>query len=296
MRYFYFFLFCLYATCAQAAQLPFVIVIPSYNNEKWFEKNLNSVISQNYPNYRILYVNDCSKDATPKEVENYLQEHNIDYRILHFDPTPSTIEQTCRAFAEQVNEETHFFTLIHNRQRVGALANLYRMIHSCKNEEIIATVDGDDWLPHSEVLSLLNKVYLKENVWYTHGTIKEYPWGHVSWSESIPQHIREKRAYRRFKCPSHLRTFYAWLFKKIKLEDFLYQGDFFPVTWDMAIMYPLAEMAEEHHAFIKDVVYIYNMSNEIGDSRVHTRLQNDLDAYIRSMPPYPPILTQSEQP
>ena len=274
-------------------QRPIVIVIPSYNNEKWFENNLSSVLHQNYQNYRILYVNDCSTDGMPSLVEKYLQDQNIDRRILSFDPVSTTIEEITKEFAKEVNRESHFFTLIHNKKRVGALANLYRMIHSCQEEEIVATVDGDDWLAHTEVLSKLNKMYQDSNVWYTHGTIKEYPWGHVAWSERIPQHVLDAKTYRTFKCPSHLRTFYTWLFKKIKLEDFLYSGEFFSVTWDMAIMYPIAEMAGEHHAFSSDVLYIYNMHNEIGDSYIHTKLQNDLDAYIRSMSPYKPLMKKS---
>jgi hypothetical protein len=189
-------------------------------------------------------------------------------------------------FATKVNESRHFFTLVHNKNRAGALANLYRMIHSCNDSEIVVTVDGDDWLPNDSVLKLLNETYQSGEVWFTHGTIKEYPWGHVAWSEPISSRSIEKNTIRKFKCPSHLRTFYAWLFKKIKLKDFLYQGKFFSMAWDMAIMFPIAEMAAERHAFIKQVVYIYNMSNPINDNRVNAQLQNDLDAWIRHKKPY----------
>ncbi len=58
------------------------------------------------------------------------------------------------------------------------------------------------------------------------------------------------------------------------------------MAWDMAIMYPLAEMAQERHAFIKQVLYIYNMSNPINDNRVNAQLQNDMDAWIRKKTRY----------
>ena len=48
--------------------------------------------------------------------------------------------------------------------------------------------------------------------------------------------------------PTHLRTFYAWLFKKINLEDLLLDGEFFKMTGDQAILYPMIEMAGERHA------------------------------------------------
>jgi glycosyltransferase involved in cell wall biosynthesis len=266
---------------AWAYELPMVIVIPSYNNEKWVEKNLHSVLHQHYSNYRILYVNDNSNDRTGALIENYLKELNIDYRLFDFDTVCQDINDKVLAFSSQVNQEQHFFTLINNKKRAGALDNLYRMIHSCQDEEVIVSVDGDDWLAHDDVLSVLNETYQSREIWFTHGTLKEYPWGHVAWCEPIPESIIRKNAFREFKCPSHLRTFYAWLFKKIELEDLLYQGEFFSMAWDMAIMYPLAEMAAERHAFINQVLYIYNMSNPINDNRVNAQLQNDLDAWIR---------------
>ena len=276
----------LHARCTVADELPMVLVIPSYNNEKWLEKNLHSALHQNYSNYRILYVDDHSTDSTKISVEQYLKDLNIDYIVLDFEDTIPDINITTRAFSELVNQEQHFFTLIHNKKRSGALANLYRMIHSCHDQEIIVSLDGDDWLAHDNVLKMLDEIYQSKEIWFTHGTLKEYPWGHVAWSEPIPEDIIQKNGYRERKCPSHLRTFYTWLFKKIQLEDFLYEGEFIAMAWDMAIMFPLAEMAAERHAFIKDILYIYNMSNPINDNRVDAKLQNDLDAWIRNKPRY----------
>lgn len=269
----------------KAVELPIAVVIPSYNNEKWASSNLLSVLHQNYSHYRILYVDDGSRDETCACVEALLKEGGIDYRVITFEER-DTIEETTAAFAELVNAESHFFTLIHNKMRSGALANLYRMIHSCADEEVVITVDGDDWLADNGVLGLINETYQSGEVWFTHGTMKEYPWGHVAWSEPVPPRIIEANAFREFKCPSHLRTFYAWLFKKIRLEDFLYEGAFYPMTWDMAIMYPLSEMAGFRHAFVEQPIYIYNMQNVINDNKVNADLQNVLDAYIRKQPRY----------
>src|SRR5580700_9692783 len=128
-------------------ECPMTIVIPSYNNEKWYEKNLQSVVHQHYKNYRIIYVNDCSPDDTCALVEEYLKTQHIEYRKVDFDPQDgASIESIVDSFSAIVNQEMHFFTLVNNKKRAGALANLYRMIHSCRNKEIIVSVDGDDWL------------------------------------------------------------------------------------------------------------------------------------------------------
>lgn len=265
---------------------PFVVVTPSYNNERWYESNLNSILNQDYDNYRILYIDDCSSDQTALLVENYLVEHHVDYRVVCFDEMQyASIPETVDGFANLVNQEKRHFTLIKNKKRAGALANLYRAIHSCQDEEIIATVDGDDWLAHPQVIKNLNETYQGE-VWFTHGCLKEYPYGHVAWSIPLPKDKIKNNDLRNYRCPSHLRTFYTWLFKKIALEDFLYEGQFFPMAWDMAIMYPLAEMAGERHAFISEVNYIYNMENQINDNKVNPTLQNQLDYIIRNKKPY----------
>ena len=242
----------------QLSEKPIVVVIPSYKNIKWYEQNLGSVYVQKYKNYRVIYVDDCSPDGTGDAVEKYIEEQNQGLRTQ----------------------------VIRNIERVGAMANIYMAVHTCREHEIVVLLDGDDWLAHDEVFKKLNQVYSKGNIWFTHGTLMEYPWGNVSWNDPIPPEAIANNTYRQYKCPSHLRTFYAWLFKKIKLQDFLYKGQFLIMAWDMAIMYPLAEMAGEKHAFIKEVNYVYNMSNPINDNKVDPDLQNFLDKLIRNRKPY----------
>ena len=41
-----------------------VVIIPSYNNVRWVEKNLMSVFEQKYENFRVIYIDDCSTDGT----------------------------------------------------------------------------------------------------------------------------------------------------------------------------------------------------------------------------------------
>ena len=83
--------------------------------------------------------------------------------------------------------------------------------------------------------------------------------------------------------PSHLRTFYAGLFHKIKKDDLLFKGDFFSVTYDLAIMFPMVEMARLHHRYIPDILVEYNGMNPINDhKRGGKKLQRKCDMVIRS--------------
>ena len=269
--------------CGELTDKSMVFVVPSYNNSSWYESNLNSIKMQNYSNYRVIYVDDCSVDGTGELVEKWLRDNQCDYRVFYFDGSFSKdIPEVTAHYSSLINQERHQFTLVRNAKREGAMCNFFRAVHSCDDHEIVVVTDGDDWLSRENVLSQLNAIYSSDRpVWLTHGTFREYPWGGTSWSQPIPQEIIVSNRYREFRCPSHMRTFYSWLFKRVKLEDFLYKGEFFAITCDMAMMFPMIEMAGERHAFISEVNYIYNMSNPIADQVVNTQLQNDLDYFIR---------------
>jgi glycosyltransferase involved in cell wall biosynthesis len=238
----------------------FALVIPSYKNAKWYQKNLASVLSQDYGEYRIIYTDDCSPDDTGKLVGEYLAKtKQLDRVELHLNP-----------------------------ERIGALENLYNMIHSCDDEEVIVTIDGDDWLPHPHVLTKLDEVYSDPNVWMTYGQYRSHPDQRIGCSRQIPDNIIQTAGYRKYRwCSSHLRTFYTWLFKKIAKADLLDRGGkFYPMAWDLAFMMPMLEMSGVHHRFIKDVLYIYNYENPINDAKVNLQLQQGLEMEIRGKKPY----------
>jgi len=234
------------------------VVITSRNNIKWYKKLLYSIFSQEYENYKVVFTDDASTDGQADAVAGLV-----------------------RALGQE-----HRFTLIRNQTRRGALENLYNMIHAAPHNAIVATWDGDDWAPHRKVFKKLNEVYSTQNVWLTHGRLVETESKASNWCETVPAHIIKKNEFRKFKCPSHLRTFYAWLFKKIKKEDLMFGGKFFEMTWDQAMMFPMIEMAGERHAFIDEINYVYNTTTQFSDNKVNAKLQNDLEAVIRAMKPY----------
>lgn len=238
----------------------FVIIIPSYNNEQWYFMNLSSVLTQKYPHYRIIYIDDVSTDNTLSCVKDFITQYDQDKKI----------------------------TLIANEKRQGALANFYYAIHSCQPNEIIVMLDGDDWLADENTLSILNTAYSDPNVWITYGQFKEYPSGRLGGARQLPAEVIQKHCYREYDwVTTHLRTFYASLFHKIKKEDLMHEGAFFPMAWDLAIMFPILEMAGEHSRFISDILYIYNRATPINDNKVNVQLQMYLDQKIHHMPKYP---------
>jgi glycosyltransferase involved in cell wall biosynthesis len=240
----------------------FYIVIASYNNEKWYQKNLSSVFQQEYPHWRLCYINDCSTDTTGKSVEEYIDLYGM--------------RSKCR--------------VIHNSSNRGAMANLYTAIHMAKPTEIVVIVDGDDALANPRVLKYLAHVYQNKNIWMTYGSYKCDPSGQQGLCEPFPRKVLQKGTFRKYKwIASHLKTFYAKLFHLIKKEDLMRDGKFLPITYDQAITYPLLEMAGNAHIrYIRRTLYLYNDTNPISDSR-RAEFQYRTALYIRSLPPYAPV-------
>jgi len=250
--------------CEQLIEKKIVIITASYNNQKWYAWNLDSIFEQNYTNYTVIYINDNSSDDTGKLVERYIEEHNQQHRV----------------------------SLINNKTRRLTMANQYDAIHSCDDNDIIMIVDGDDKLAHKNVLAYINAVYSDPNIWLTYGQFIEYPTNVRGFCAPMPADVVRNNSFRSYThIPSHLRTFYARLFKKIKKEDLMYENDFIPMAPDMAAMIPMIEMARDHFAFIPVILYTYNAINIISEHRVSKELQRNMDLYIRSKPRYTPLTT-----
>lgn len=243
---------------------PMVIVVCSYNNERWVELNLQSIFEQKYENYRVIYINDCSQDKTLARVTQVVDKHDAWDR----------------------------FTLINNETRQGAMANHYTAVYQCANDEIIIQLDGDDWFYTDLALARVNLEYADPEVWLTYGQFEFWPSHEVGYCRPINELARSNTKLLRKVAglATHLRTFYAGLFKQIKTADLKYQGKFFPVTCDRAFMTPMLEMASPNHfRFIPDILYCYNNTNPISDHRVAGVLQAKLRDLVFAMPCYEPL-------
>lgn len=235
-------------------ELPLVVLICSYNNAQWVIQNLDSVRTQNYINWRIIYIDDASSDSTAQLVADYLDTHDL--------------WDKC--------------TLITQKTRYRKLKNLYTAFHHyIEDNEIIVQLDGDDWLAHDQVFSLINNVYQHNNVWLTYGNYQNYPKDSSTGQpmHMIPSKIVINNTFRKTNCYMHLRTFYGWLAKHIKLHDLLtlhvpdFKSKFFPAANDAAIMWPMLEMAGVHFSFINKILYQLNRSNPINGFKVDRSLQ-----------------------
>jgi glycosyltransferase involved in cell wall biosynthesis len=247
------------------AQKPIAILVTSYNNEQFARDNIASILLQEYSNYRVIFMNDCSTDATLSIVKDVVHEFHAEDKVL----------------------------IIDNTERKLGLRNYYEaIVNLTKDEEIIVCVDGDDKLAHTHVCTILNTYYSMphKEVWLTYGQFKNLNNGRWGWNQAIPDHIIQNNNFRGVThSTTHLRTFYSWLFKRIKTSDLMYNGKFFEMTWDLAFMFPMLEMSKGRFIFIENLMYYYNDNNPISDHRVDVGLQRFYSEYIRGMRKYKPL-------
>jgi glycosyltransferase involved in cell wall biosynthesis len=258
--------------------MEFVILIPSYNNEKYVLRNLESIVCQRSSKpFQIIYVNDGSSDRTGSLIDEFTEKHKSPETLIH---------------------------IIHNQTRVGsALENIYNVVHSqIPDHKIVVCVDGDDRLSFNGVLDRLEKEYSDPDVWMTFGRFVVSP-RYEFWPEcaGYPEEVIFQRGFRHSNnVPSHLKTFRASLFKKIRRTDLLDpSGQVYRKAWDMAMLFPMLEMcapmnasSKNHSRYIADtILYVYNSENLLSDFRTPEGRAEQIrfDRYIRSLPPYEPL-------
>jgi len=244
----------------------FKIIIPLFNVEKWIANCIRSVKAQKYKNFQCIILDDMSTDGSVDVIKR-----------------------------EITNDDR--FVLITNKNKCFALKNIYEGIKMTnpKPEDIILTLDGDDWLANTNVLSRLNEIYEKQNCWMTYGSYIEYPtYRRGKFAKQIPKSVVEKSSYRSHEwCSSHLRTFKFHLWDKIKQEDLLdSDGNFYRMTWDLAFMFPMLEMSGDRSHYVDEILYVYNLSNPLNDHKVDNSYQIKLEMEIRNKSKYDKVCSK----
>lgn len=234
------------------------IITPFYNPGEFLETCVGSLMSQKYDNFQVIFVDDCSTDGS-------------------YDKLP---KDDPRAI------------IIRNETRKTALENIHDAImNHCDPDDIVVLIDGDDWLPNKGVLSYIDNFYNSKDCWIMYG---QAMWtdGRKGFASAYPQEDFQNLRKAPFRV-SHIRTFRAGLYQKIKEQDPTFScmknnnNEFYKMTYDVAIMFPIMEMAGlDKISFNDTTLYIYNRNNPISDDRVNQKLQWDIHAEISNKKPF----------
>lgn len=237
----------------------FVFVCPFRNAGQFISLNAYSILSQEYSNYEVHHISDCSTDDS-------ISQHGT-----------------------MVGDDEKF-NITSNESQLYALHNIVNAIDNAdlNDEDVIILLDGDDWLPCPHVLSYLNSVYTVGDCWMTYGSYCFFPFSKRGVEPSqYPQEVIDYNLYRQdLWRASHLRTFKYGIWKNINKADLQVDGSYFKFAYDQAIMLPLLEMSGERAKYIDKTLHVYNRSNPGNVDKTHAQEQTAIANYVRSLPPY----------
>jgi glycosyltransferase involved in cell wall biosynthesis len=227
------------------------VLVPFHNAGHYLEKCAGSLLSQDYRDFQVIFLDDASTDGA----------------------------------ANRLPVEDPRVTLIRNEIRSGAARNLHRALRDwCDPDDIAVLLDGDDWLASSDALAEIDRFYREYDCWVMYGQFR-YSNGAYGICKPYP----DRETFSRLRSvwySSHIRTFRAGLYHKIEEQDPMYacmkdaRGRWYTTAWDMAIMYPVMDLAGFDRVRYNDtVLYIYNVENPLCDFKLHRdqQLQNNLE-------------------
>ena len=232
-----------------------VIITPTYNSDKYIDRCIRSVISQDYDNYEMIIIDDASTDNTHYIAQKY---------------------------------ESDKIKIIRNEVNKGAVCNqietirIYRQFekkYKGRNakDDIVMFLDGDDsFINDNQILQYYNNLY--------DGTT-EFSYGSC-WSEvdkiplvaqNYPEEVKQKREYRKYKFNwnmpyTHLRTFKAGLLDDVDDSNFQDENKkWYRAGGDGSIFYTLIEKADPAKIkVVTDIVYSYNDINPLNDYKINS--------------------------
>lgn len=248
----------------------FFVVIPSFKCAHYCIENIESLIRQTYSDWNAAVV----IDGNPEDEDGT-------YTLL-------TRHIAARGFQDRIK-------VCRNTFRRYSLANIHRAIHTqCPSDDhIVIILDGDDYFLHERALERIAEEYRDPEVWLTYGQYCNMPAGTRGICRPYPSDVIKENRFRSHAfIASHPRTFYAWLYKQIRLSDLYYRDWFFTVTGDVVMMLPMLEMASLGHIrCIEEPLYAYrHYGNNDYAVRCGELLQRERD--IRSRPRYQPLHTR----
>jgi len=255
------------------------IIIPFYNPGDYFDMCINSVLTQDYDNYEVLFIDDSSTDDSYKKIPDCTYQTNEKNEPIRNEKGELIITEI-----HPILEITKCLKVNawKSSRRLTALANIHNAIinFSTDPDDIIFILYGDDWLVNKNVLKKINENYNEHNCLLTYGSSKLSD-GKKCYSSNYSE--KEFSIIRKVTPKfSHPLTFRKSLYNKFceldpRFDQFIDKtNNWFTSCSNYAIFYPLAELAGyEKTLHINDIIYIYNIDNPLNSEKLNSDLYYD---------------------
>lgn len=267
------------------------VIVPFYNPGIFLDRCINSLLTQDYENFEVLFIDDCSTDNSFSKIPAVKYKVGEDGNVLLDENKEPIIE-----YMHPMLKKTKCQNVLawRSNERVTALPNIHNgIMQFCESpDDIVVILDGDDWLFNRSVLTYINDFYNTNNeCWMMYGSSK--------WTDGRPccaREYTEDEWNNLRKSPfkvSHIRTFRAGLYYKIGEQDPNYdcmkdeKGNYYTMTYDVAMFIPMLELSGKEHTFYNSTpLYVYNRENPISDDKVSQSLQWEIHAEILKKQPF----------
>lgn len=231
------------------------VITPVFNAEKYIERCILSVAQQDYDNFEMKIIDDCSTDNTVEVIEAVLAKLNDDR-----------------------------FTLRKNKSNIGAVYNQWSSINP---EAINMLLDGDDCLVNDPyIFDKYNNLY-HEGYDFTYGSCWSMADNIPLIAQEYPLEVIKNKSFRDYKFNwnmpyTHLRTFDGKLFNEIAWKDWQVNGEWPKAGGDTVVFYDLIERANKIKC-VTDIVVNYNDLNPLNDYKVNGQEQTDIANKVLNM-------------
>ncbi len=155
-------------------------------------------------------------------------------------------------------------------------------------DPVLAVLDGDDWLFDEMSLHTVAAYYSRTGCWVTHGSFVEFPSeNYILWQRQLRQRDVDAATVRQGDWITSLfRTFKHSLYERINHEDLKQGGVYLQFAADLALMFPVLEMAGHRVEWVREIVYVYNIKTPFQDYKQSVAEQHAAAAHLRGLPKY----------
>tara|TARA_B100000282_G_scaffold283682_1_gene247552 strand:- start:782 stop:1489 length:708 start_codon:yes stop_codon:yes gene_type:complete len=205
-----------------------VFIVPMFNAAPHVKELVESLKSQTNPNWEAVLIDDMSNDDTI-----FMANH-------------------CTG-----NDER--FSVIVNKEKKWALKNVVDNSRNVNLKNIIAVLDGDDYICNKNTVQLIIDAYQDDDV-DTVWTAHKWDINNINISKPFPPDTNIN-PYEYPWITSHLKTFRAKLIHQIHDDNFrdMY-GDWFRRGYDQALYLPLLYLSKKRK-YIDEVCYLYRINS-----------------------------------
>lgn len=133
------------------------VIVPNYNHAPYLEERLESIFKQDYPNYEVILLDDCSTDESKAILERYAQREQVSALVVNTHNSGNTFAQWKKGIAMAKGE----YIWMAESDDVAEPQLLSTLVAAMeKDERISVSFCASRWIDN-QGQTLLSRVYRK---------------------------------------------------------------------------------------------------------------------------------------